>query len=191
MTGELLPVGTVVIAERIGLETAFTVEGKPVAPEVKKSLDVIISMESDEGSNDDVIFGTGLRQRVGDSWPVNAKAAAEDFSEKGKMKVNEQSFKGKTTLVEVVKTAVGDSLRLDAIMDFSDITIELPPEMTMEKSAFTARMSGLFPVDTTKRALTKSMVVEGHFTMGGKTQGHMVQLVMTVKQASDITFTLP
>lgn len=191
MTADLLPVGTVVLAERVGPKTQFTVDGKPVAPDVAKALDLFITMGSDESASDDTIFGTSERKQVGDSWPVNTKAAVADFAEKGKMKLNEESFSGKTTLVEVVKTAVGDGLRLAATIEFSDVTMDLPPGMTIDKSRFSAQMTGIFPLDTTKRALTKSMGMEGQVIMGGKAQDRVLHMTMTFKQVADLTYTLP
>lgn len=193
MVSELLPTGTVMVAERVGSKTQFTVDGQPLAADVAKAIDLIVSMESDEGANDDIIFGTKERKKVGDSWPVNSKAAAEDMTSKsnGAMKLAEKSISGTTTLVEITKAKTGDALHVAATMKMTDVTIDLPPGMKVETSRFEAQMKGLFPVDPAKRALSKSMAMQGEFVCGGMVGDRAMAMTMTMKQSADITFTVP
>lgn len=193
MVSELLPAGTVLVAEQVGIKTQFSVDGQALAADVAKAIDLIVSMESDEGANDDIVFGTKERKKVGDSWPVNAKAAAEDVTSKtdGAMKLTEKSISGTTTLVEIAKAKTGDALRVEATMKLTDITIDLPPGMKVESSRFDAHMKGLFPVDPAKRALSKSMAMQGEFVCGGMVGERAMTMTMTMKQSTDITFTVP
>lgn len=193
MGSELLPAGTVMVAERVGSKTQFTVDGQPLAADVAKAIDLIVSMGSDEGANDDIIFGTKERKKVGDSWPLNAKAAAEDMTSKsnGAMKLTEKSISGTTTLVEIVKAKTGDALHLAATMKMTDVTLDLPPGMKVESSHFDAQMKGLFPADPAKRSLSQFMAMQGEIVCGGMVGDRTMAMTMTMKQSADITFTTP
>lgn len=186
-TDEPLPAGTVVVAERTGTKTEFKVGDAPVAPEVGKVLGLLISLESDQGANDDVVFGSKARRKVGDSWPIDSSAAAADAATKGGMKIDPANITGTTTLAEAQK----DGLKITAAMTMKEVGIPLPPGMTVTASAFTADFSGIFPVDTSKRAVHNAFSMNGKVECAGKAGDKELTMVMTMKQARDVTFTAP
>jgi hypothetical protein len=184
---EPLPAGTVVVAERVGTKTEFKVGDAPVSPDVAKVLGMLISMESDQGANDDVVFGTKARQKVGDSWPIDANAAAADAAAKAGLKIDPANITGTATLAEVQK----EGLKIAGTMQMKDVGIPLPPGMAVTASAFTARFSGVFPLDAAKRAVNSTMSMDGKVECGGKAGDKELTMVMTMKQAKDVTFTAP
>lgn len=186
-TTEVLPTGTVVIAERVGAKTEFTVGAAPAAPEVAKVLALVISLESDAGANDDVIFGTKERKKVADTWPINAAAAAADVSEKGGLKVDAANISGTATLAEVLK----DGLKISATIEMKQVGIPLPPGMAVSASTFIASFSGVFPVDPTKRAAHSSSTMDGKVDCAGKAGDKELVMSLVMKQAKDVTFTAP
>lgn len=190
-TEDALPPGTVLVGERPNAKTytktQFTIADAPVAPDMAKLLGMVISLENDQGVNDDVVFGTKEPKKVGDTWPVNYKAAALDFTAKQNILVDPANISGTATLVEQTQ----NGLKISANMEMKQIGFPLPPGMTVTSSAFVAKFSGVFPVDVTKRAVSSSMGIEGKVEFAGKSNGKDLAMVMTLKQAMEVTFTKP
>ena len=186
-SADAAPAGTVVIADRAGKKTAFTVAGAPVAPELAAVLKLVISLDTDEGANDDAIFGSKARKQVGDSWPIDSAAAAADAASKGGITIDPADITGTPTLVEAQK----DGLRIAARMEMKKVSVPLPPGMAVTKGGFTATFSGVYPVDLAKRATRVEMTMDGTIECAGKTGDKEMSMVMTMKQAKDVTFTAP
>jgi hypothetical protein len=186
-TDEPLPAGTVVVAERVGTKTEFKVGDAPVSPELAKVLGLLINLESDQGANDDVVFGTKARQKVGDSWPIDTAAAAADAAAKAGLKIDPANITGSATLAEVQK----EGLKVAGTMQMKDVGIPLPPGMAVTTSAFSAKFSGVFPLDASKRAVNSAMSMDGKVECGGKVGDKELTMVMTMKQAKDVTFSAP
>lgn len=186
-TTEVLPTGTVVIAERVGTKMEFTVGAAPAAPEVAKVLGLVISLESDAGANDDVVFGTKERKKVADTWPIDVAAASADAAAKGGLKIDPADIAGTTTLVE----AKPEGLKISAAMTMKKVGIPLPPGMAVTASAFTADFSGVFPVDASKRAVRTAMAMDGKVECAGKAGDKELTMVIVMKQSKDVTFTAP
>lgn len=186
---DLLAAGTELVAERVGLKTTYVAAGMPVSPEVAKALEVIISMESDETANDDAVFGTKDRKKIGDSWPIDGVAGAADMNKRGGMKIDPANIMGKSTLVELSKVPQGEVLRIEAEMAMKDVSIPLPPGVAVTKSSFHATFAGLFPVDANQRALKKLMSMDGALECAGKTGDKEMAMSMTMKRSTEIIFT--
>jgi hypothetical protein len=184
---DVLPAGTVVVAERVGKKTEFQIAGAPAKPEVAGALALVISLDSDQSTNDDLIFGTKERKAIGDSWPIDAKAGAADLADKGGLKIDPANLTGTTTLVE----ALPNGLRVSAKLAMKDVGIPLPPGMAVTSSNFTAEFSGVFPIDTTKRAIRSGTSIEGKVECAGKAGDKDLTLVMTLKNSQTVSFTAP
>lgn len=186
---DLLAAGTELIAERVGLKTTYVAAGMPVSPEVAKALEVIITMESDETTTDDDVFGTKERKKIGDSWPINSAAGAADMNKRGGMKVDPANLTGKTTFVELSKLPQGEALRIASEMSMKNVSVPLPPGVSVTKGGFHASMAGIFPVDSTQRALKKSMSMDGALECAGKNGDKEIAMSMTMKRSAELIFT--
>jgi hypothetical protein len=184
---DVLPAGTVIVAEQAGGKTKFQVAGAPATPELAEVLDQVIRMESDQSTNDDLFFGTKERKKVGDSWPVDAKTGAADLGEKCGLKIDPANISGTTTLVEVLPTG----MRVVVKMAMKDVGIPLPPGMVVTSSVFSAEVIDVLPVDTSKRAVSSSMSMEGKVVYEGKAGDKDLTLVTTIKSAGAVTCTAP
>ncbi len=184
---DVLPAGAVVVAERTGAKTEFQIDGAPAKPEVAAVLAVVISLDSDQTAKDDIVFGTKERKKVGDSWPIDSKAGAADLEAKDKLKIDPANLTGTTTLVEVLPTG----MRIAAKVAMKDVGIPLPPGMAVSTSVFTAELSGILPIDISKRSIRSSMSMEGKVECAGKVGDKDLTMVMTMKNAKDVTFTAP
>lgn len=184
---EVLPAGTIVIAERVGSKTAFQVAGAPATHDVAQALGVVISLDSDGGANDDTVLGTKERKKVGDSWQIDAAAAAADARTRSQLQVDAANITGKATLADVLK----DGLKVTAVIEMKHVGIPLPPGVTVKSSVFSAHFSGVFPVDATRRATQTVMTLDGAVECIGKVDGKDLALVLTQKNTRTITFTTP
>lgn len=183
----LLPVGAVVVAVRAGAKTEFTAADAPVAPDVARALGLLVTLESDQGTNDDAIFGTAARKQVGDSWPIDAAAAAADAAAKGGLKIDAANISGTTTLDRVVK----DALQVSAVMTMKDVGIPLPPGMIVSSSEFKAMYWASLPIDPGKRVFGTTKTLRGTVECVGKAGDKELTMVMTIKQMKDVVFTAP
>jgi len=186
---EVLPAGTVVIGERRGAKTEFTVADSPAEPEIAKLLNVVITLVQDnkQDVDDDVIFGTKERQKIGGTWPVNADAASKDLALKYELKVAPKNISGTVTLVEKTK----DGLDIHSTMELKEVGLPLPPGMITKASNFKMQLGGVLPLDLTKPEVSESMTMEGSVECAGQSGGKDLTMVLTLKGMNQISFTGP
>jgi hypothetical protein len=185
---QLLPPGTEVVAEQTSDKTEFLVGGVPATPEVAKALDIAgIELTADDSINDEQIFGTKDRKKVGESWSINAKDAAAGLAKKGVL-VEPGNVTGTATLAEVVKAGNQDALRIAGTLAMKKVNMPLPPGMVVKSSEFNAAFSGLFPVDPTKRVLHSQMVMGGKSVCAGMSDDKELAMTITIKQSKDTKF---
>ena len=100
-TEELLSPGHKVVAETDAEgETVFTVDGDPALEDIAKALGVVISIHRPNSPTDDDIFGTKERKKVGDTWNIDAAAAAADLSRAG-LGISPDVLKGTISLAGI------------------------------------------------------------------------------------------
>jgi len=187
-TTELLPAGTVVTAEHVGRRTTFQQGDNAVAPLVSAALTTLgVNMASDNQANDDQVFGTPDRKQVGDSWPINAELAAADLAKMG-IPATAENLTGRTTLAEVVSQDGGPVLRLTANIDLKGVTPPLPPGLEVKSSVFTTAMSGLFPVDATKRVQQEGTSILMEIKADGTNNGRTMAMTMTKKTTRETNY---
>lgn len=188
-TSELLPAGTVVSAENDGQTTFFKQGDSTVAPIVAAALSTLgVTMASDKQVNDDQVFGTPERKRVGESWPINAELAAADLAKMG-IPASATNLSGRTTLVEVLQQAGGPVLKLTARIDIDGVNPPLPPGIEVKSSVVSMSMSGLFPVDLTQRSKQESTSMAMELKAGGMRDGKTMEMNMTKKTSRETHFT--
>lgn len=187
-TVELLPAGAIVLAERVGNKTVFTTDGSEATPVVVKALEVVgVSMAGDDGADDDTIFGTTGRKKIGEAWPINGAAAAADLVKLG-IPAEAANVTGTTTLVEVVTQENQELLRLSATLKMTGVNPPVPPGFTVQSSLFTSEHSGLFPVDLTKRSRLESTALNFEVAVSGTQNGQPVVMTMSKKGSREVKF---
>lgn len=163
---EVLKKGARVVAQMREGKQEFLVDGQAASGEAAKVLSHFISLRTGE-TNDDHIFGTKERRKVGDSWPVNSVKAAADLSTKG-MKVAKEDITGRTTLEKLVEVDGRKCLKINAGIKMSRIGLALPAGFEIEKSNMSATFSGEFPVDPSIRRLAEEMAMTVAITAKGR-----------------------
>lgn len=97
-TEKLLPDNTTIMASRPGRESIFTRNGRPVGEELSSILDDLFGMNSeDRAVSSDQVFGSEIKRRIGERWPVNQRHALAWFDDVENMRIN--NLTGETTLI--------------------------------------------------------------------------------------------
>ena len=177
---EVVPVGTVLIAERNNEVTQFTFpDGNKPPDEVQKILRMAFNISEDPAS-DDRAFGTKESKNIGDTWPVNSTFAAEDLKKIG-MTIYPSDISGRVKLETLTKEQGNECLKISVKLDIRNVqNLPLPPYMKPTKTVFSAAMSGLFPTDLTKEIQQSSEEYDFELLAYGKTgpKGEEQEMVM-------------
>lgn len=188
-SGEVLAPGTELIVERKGAKTEYLLGGKPVTPELAATLELVgVELGNDDSANDDQVFGTKERKKPGDSWSVNAAAAAADISKMG-LAVEPANMTGSTTLAEVVKTGSQEQLRIQGALAIKNVSIPLPPGIAVKSSDMNVTYTGLFPVDLGQRVSQSGLSMVARIVCAGNLNGAELAMTITMKQSKDATYT--
>jgi hypothetical protein len=92
----LLPPGEVVTARRAGSALILEVRGDKVSDEIATAIQHAVSPRRDEAPSDDQAFGTELRRKIGEAWPVHADAIVDLLPDE--LVVDAKDIEGTTTL---------------------------------------------------------------------------------------------
>ncbi|MCY2930106.1 MAG: hypothetical protein NTV86_11545 [Planctomycetota bacterium] len=153
---EAAPKGTVVIVSAVGgkKEVRAKDPGVTLSPDATRILRTAISVKARE-ENDDDAFGTDKRQRIGDSWPINAELMAKSFSREFGREgaVKSADVTGQTTLAGL-KTVEGvECLDLRFEVKLQNFAPPVRPEAKVVKGEVTVSGTEYAPVDESMSAL--------------------------------------
>ncbi len=192
VTRDLLPAGTVVVAETVGDKEKFTVNGKPVAKDADKVLGFAVSLFDGDKTTTDDVFGPDGPKKPGDSWKVNTAKMLASF--KGKFKKASLWPKptdviGKATLVAVRKRSGMDVLDLKVQTRIDNIAPHMGT-IKVTEGYFEIGMSGWVPRDPKVlnhgyHVMTMKMHVEGEMAQGA----NVIKIVVDHDQSSKTTTT--
>jgi hypothetical protein len=186
--GEILAPGTAVVMERLNGKTVYTTGGQPVSRLAARAFDAAgVEVNGEENPTDDTVMGTKERKKVGDSWAIDAVAAAADLSRVGG-KVDPSNVKGSVKVAELTKVDDQPVLRLTCDLAIDGASPPLPPGLELKKSAFRAEFSGLFPVDVTKSRVQESQSLTMDIEASGSQNGRTLEMTMSKKTARETKF---
>jgi hypothetical protein len=196
VTGEkqtpLVPAGTVVLASLKNKEPVFEIDGQKASPEAQRALSQVYSLGKG-GANDNQVFGTAERKKVGDRWAMNSELAAKDAAANG-IDVKPEDIKGAVTLEKIVKAGGTDCLQLAAEINIARFAPLVPPGLVVEKGTVQGKMSGAFPINTSLGVMEKSETMTISAVMkGAKTQPDTPDLVVetVAERQTTIRYTYP
>ncbi|MBA3699867.1 MAG: hypothetical protein H0W78_13545 [Planctomycetes bacterium] len=178
---DLLPAGTVIEAVWRDGSTHFTIAGEPPAAALALVLSRLVHLESPAISLDEAIFGTDQRQQAGASWPVDAKAAAQDMTIRMKSPTKAEAISGSSKLVEVVP----DGLKITSELTAVGVQFPLQPWMTISNSRLRFEGSGVFPIDHDRRPPRRSVLSVLTVTGTGDQDGKSYILDYTYRLFAD------
>ncbi|HEX8911770.1 MAG TPA: hypothetical protein VF796_05380, partial [Humisphaera sp.] len=184
----LLPRGAVLVATRGKDGTDFEVRGGPaVPPEMAEALSVVLEVPDPAGTDDDVIFGSKDRHRIGDVWPLDAAAAVKELDRVGMAAKDEDVF-GETAVLERVKTAGLDCLRLGIKFRARKLKSAKPnPDATMRVVEGSYSVVGKvdYPLDKGQPAAKEETKVDSTTELDGTdADGKRVRVTRVVEKAT-------
>ena len=190
---ELLPAGTVVIAQAGEKETSYSLKGKAadaLPPETSELLDLVLSLpHRGDPTNDDELFGNDKPQKVGGTWPIQAGSMARSAASSG-IEVKEKDVSGAMTLESVELHDGVECLKVTGQVEMKNITPPAPEDLEGvlkdRDGKVEARFSGMFPVYATKGSLAESMSMTVTSVMKGHVAGGDVQIETTVQRAIEM-----
>ncbi len=189
-TGEILPAGTVVLAERVNGKMKYTAGETPVVPMVAKVLDIagfLSPGERDSDDEDDNVLGSGTRRKPGETWSINSEAAAASLAKRG-IQTDASHIRGTVTLHEVTQEAGVPVLRLSSQFQVNDLKPPLPPGVEVDNCEVVATNAGLLPVDVTKGRLQDEMSLSMSVSAHGLKDGNSLSMKMTKKTSRENKF---
>ena len=153
-----LPAGSVISAARTADgKTSFQLKGGTLSPEAKKLLKVVATLSMGKSkSNDDVIFGTSERKKVGDQWTANNAQMAKDFS-KTSLKFRGRDLTSKVKLAAARKVRGVPCLHIVGDIAASHAEMQLPKGAKVVRFTMKVQFDGDFPLDVSLPTLRKSM----------------------------------
>ena len=192
---ELLPKGSVIIAEAVGNDTKFSLKDGELKPEASGLLELLFHLSADDArATDDELFGTKEKQAVGSEWPMNAKRAAEDYAAED-VKVDAADVGGTIKLEGVEKSGGAERLKVSGKMTVKKLQPNKPrlaglPNVKEEGSTefrFTLKV----PRDAADRSGEESIGAVHKMTSTGTLPGgKTVKQEMTLERASQMKRTL-
>ncbi len=190
---ELLPAGTLVLAEVEAGKEKFTVKGKAVSKAAAGVLKDLVNLYDGDPTTTDDLFGPGGPKKPGDTWKPNTAKLLDSLKKELKgatLWPKPGDATGKVTFVAAKKVNGVDALVLDIQVNLKNIAPAMGP-VKATAGTMTIKFSGWMPADpktpvggSLKRSM--DMHVEAGFKKGGKDH----KMVINAKHFMQSTTTL-
>jgi hypothetical protein len=142
----LLAPGSILVASAGETGTKFEAQGGPVAPNVAQALELVISVEKDS-ETDDQVYGTRERKKVGESWPMNSEAMASNLR-RHKAEAQKENIEGTVKLASVAKVGAVQCLDIQGAISMKNIGLPMGPGFKTQKQSANITFEAQVPVDT-------------------------------------------
>ena len=166
---EILKKGSVVTATTEKGQVGYQLKDGQMTPQIRQALAEAVSLFSG-GPDDDETFGTGIKQKPGESWPINPQAVAESIGRKG-LTVDAADVLGRVTLTETKTVGAIPALEIVTLVAVKKLRPPagvLPPGVRIDQSTLAIRAAGTFPVDVALQPLASKVSTEMITTLIGK-----------------------
>ena len=158
----LIGQGESLVATLEGNRYMFAVRNTPVDAATATALGLVRPSPVANVGDDDV-FGARERKKVGESWPINGRLAAESLKESLKIETRQGAIKGSATLDGVVRAGENEHLIITASIAVDDFSIPLPDGIKIHSGQLVGTFSGRFPVAQGLPPPEKSTTLIGRF----------------------------
>jgi len=148
--------GTVISGRLEGQRVILAIGDAPLGGLAAKVIEWMFPVPTSSGTDDDV-FGTRERKKVGDRWPIDARAAAHHLGASLKAEIDSNLIKGETALVRAGRTAVGDVITIAGTFSLDGFSMPLPDGVKIVKGRTMASYEGQLPVDARRPPLRTTM----------------------------------
>ncbi len=140
--------GSVVIATSGAKKTAFELKDGKLPKDIERLLGFVIKThsKSDGDEDDDALFGTSARKKVGDKWTANKAAIAKSLKGEG-LTIKEGDVSGTVGITELSKVNGVPCLHIEGQVSAANFSPPLPEGAKSLSAKMTSRVIGDFPVD--------------------------------------------
>jgi hypothetical protein len=160
--------GSVVLVDG-SAEDPVSLKGGKISDDVRKAFEVVYSPHKPGSATDDEVFGTKEPKAFGESWPINAKLAAEDAKKSG-IEVSPEHLNGRTELVGKGRIGEADCLNVRTELAASGVALkDLPAGATVDEGAMQATIAGCVPIAGTSVRKGLEMTLRARLTTNGST----------------------
>lgn len=132
----------------------FAVDGKPLGRKVRAVLKDIVNLDDGDGIDEEKVFGTADKKKVGDSWDVNVKDLVASWEAKFKgsaLPLKAENITGKVTLAGDKEMNGIKALQLTMIVTMKNVAPPMGP-VKAEKGDMTVSLEGWIPQDPASNA---------------------------------------
>jgi hypothetical protein len=150
--------GTLITGRLEGQRFVLTADDTPLDALAAKTIGFLILAPTSTGTDDDV-FGTRERKKVGDTWPINAEAAARYLGEMLKTRINSSNIKGETTLARAGRGAAGEVVMIGGTFSIDGFSMTLPGGEKILNGRMNASYQGQLPTDPRLLPLNTTMKI--------------------------------
>jgi len=172
--------GDVLIVSAQDRKQIFLLNSKEVSRETEAALRIVLTTHTTTVDDDD-IFGSRTPRKIGESWPINSKAAIADLNERGNPFVP-RSLEGQTIL-RGVKSVNGKScLDISGTMKARDIDMPARPGVKLIQATMEASFDGLFPVGQSR--IRESMSAKAAMKMEAQTPNGTITSQLMAQQTA-------
>lgn len=170
-------------------ESTITIGGEPVAPPVRLAIKDVLSLTSDEVTDDEA-FGTSLPRAVGATWPARVGALRSSLEETG-MSVPEGAVRATVTLAGISQREPGAPLLLltgDVSIEGMTLT-QLPAGFSSSSMTTRMRMEKTVSASALDAPpVSEASVMESHAELRGEIDGRPVTITMSMRSEKRAAF---
>ena len=145
----LLKKGDAVTAKTVDGKTVFRMGDRELPGRAAEFLGDLVKTKTTTTADDDEVFGSKTRRKVGESWKINAATLAKD------LKLKPADVSGSVTLDAVEKHDVGDCLRIGIDLKMNAAHRDAKLKMngfTVKSADVRMKIGGLLPIDPARRS---------------------------------------
>jgi hypothetical protein len=146
---EAIPKGKTVIGQKVNGKKEWRVKDDPdpLSRDAVDVLELLVTLKAATEATDDDVFGTTARQKVGDSWPVNAEAAAKDLKRLAP-DLDKSDISGQVKLRGLMTVGGVECLEVTAELAVKNVAPPgLPAGVKAEKAEMKAELTIALPTD--------------------------------------------
>lgn len=161
----LVQPGVVVTIDRTPTAVTLSTPGPALSADAIRILKSIYppARPADSGQGNDV-FDSKEPRSVGEVWPVNTEAAAQQFS-RNNSNANPNDISGEVKLVAVEKKPSGDLLHITASLRAKNLQVPHPENTTLRDADYVGSFEGRFPADPAALTSTFTTTYDARTTL--------------------------
>ncbi|HVT80539.1 MAG TPA: hypothetical protein VHM90_07775 [Phycisphaerae bacterium] len=181
---EAVPGGKVVEIRRTDKDVQVSLKnGGEMSEEAKQVIASCFGpLNRDKGMSDDLLQGTPIRRRVGDTWKTRHDGKVPDGIE-----MDPRDFTSRMLFKSVETANDVPALRLVWTIQMKDFKSQLPPDYLLDHSSSKTELTSVVPVDTALPMIELSSLTQMDFAAHHSTGGSTVAITQRISTRQTMT----